>query len=116
MNKKLRWIILIVSLAFLYVIAYFIFIKTSTGKPIFGEIPEISAYIIPTYFITSILIEILLGDTLNRNVKLIIGKALILLLSFLIFTVIYWLFYKNIIISNELKNTFIGNNSHFIFI
>ena len=45
-----------------------------------------------------------------------LGKALILLLSFLAFTVIYWLFYKHIIIANELKNSFIGKNSHFIFI
>lgn len=80
----------------------------------FWGIPEILAYIVPAYFITSILIEVLLNDIPNKNVKLMLGKALILLLSFLAFTVIYWLFYKNIIIANELENTFIGKNSHFI--
>ena len=67
MNQKLRWIILFVSLAFLYGIAYFIFINTSTGKPIFGVIPEVLAYIVPAYFITSILIEVLLNDIPNKN-------------------------------------------------
>lgn len=116
MKEKLRWIILVVSLVFLYGIAYFIFINTSTDKPIFGGIPEILAYIVPTYFITSFLIEVLLNDIPNKNVKLMLGKALILLISFLAFTVIYWLFYKNIIIANEVENTFIRKNSHFIFI
>lgn len=116
MKEKLRWIILVVSLAFLYGIAYFIFINTSTGKPIFGIIPEFLAYIVPTYFITSILIEVLLNDIPKNNIKLMLGKALILLLSFLVFTVIYWLFFKNIIIANELENSFIGKNAHFIFI
>lgn len=116
MKEKLHWIILVVSLVFLYGIAYFIFINTSTGKPILGGIPEILAYIVPTYFITSFLIEVLLNDIPNKNVKLMLGKALILLISFLAFTVIYWLFYKNIIIANEVENTFFGKNSHFIFI
>lgn len=116
MKEKLRWIILVIGLAFLYGIAYFIFINISTGKPIFGVIPEVLAYIVPIYFITSILIEVLINDIPNNNMKLILGKSLILLLYFLAFTVVYWIFYKYIIIANELKKSFIGKNAHFIFI
>ncbi|WOE33217.1 hypothetical protein [Acinetobacter sp. SAAs470] len=81
MNETIHWIILVVSLAFLYGVAYFIFINTSTGKPIFGIIPEILVYIAATYFITSFFIDALLNDISNKNVKLMLGKALILLLQ-----------------------------------
>ena len=52
MNKKARWIILIISLIVVYGLGYFAYINIATGNPILGVIPEILLYLTPIYFIT----------------------------------------------------------------
>lgn len=116
MTKKSRWIVLTISLVFIYAIGYFVYINTTTDKLILGVIPEFLVYLISGYFISSILIEILVGESPNRNIKRALIKSLILLLFFISFIVVYWIFYKYIIIANELKNTFIGDNSYLILL
>lgn len=69
MNKKAKWIILIISLPVVYGLGYFAYINIATGKPFLGVIPEMLLYLIPAYFITSILIELLIGDAPNKQVK-----------------------------------------------
>lgn len=69
MNKKARWIILIISLIVVYGLGYFVYINIATGKPFLGVIPEILLYLIPVYFITSILIELLIIEAPDRQVK-----------------------------------------------
>lgn len=115
MSRKFRWILLIINLIVVYGLGYFLYINIATGKPIFGVIPEFLVYIICGYFITSILIEVLVGESFS-NIKKSIVKALILLLFFIIFTLIYWLFYKYVILFNELQNTFIGEKSYLVFL
>lgn len=73
MNKKARWIILIISLIVVYGLGYFVYINIATGKPIFGVIPEFLVYIICGYFITSILIEFLVSES-SSNVKKVLLK------------------------------------------
>lgn len=116
MTKKSRWIVLTISLVFIYAIGYFVYINTTTDKLILGVIPEFLVYLISGYFISSILIEILVGESPNRNIKRALIKSLILLLFFISFIVVYWIFYKYIIIANDLKNTFIGDNSYLILL
>lgn len=116
MKKTSKWILFIGCIGLLYLLTYLIFIKTSSGDPLFGMIPEVVVYIIPVYFITSIFVEILFTETPNRNLISSVIKALILLLSFLVFGGIYWIFYKYIIVANQLENSFLGSKSDFIFI
>ncbi|MDC4585388.1 MULTISPECIES: hypothetical protein [Acinetobacter] len=116
MNKKAKWIILIISLPVVYGLGYFAYINIATGKPFLGVIPEMLLYLIPAYFITSILIELLIGDAPNKQVKKALFKALLLLCFFILFAVIYWAFYKYIILSNQLKHTFMAENIHLIFL
>lgn len=116
MNKKAKWIILIISLPVVYGLGYFAYINIATGKPFLGVIPEILLYLIPAYFITSILIELLIGDAPNKQVKKALFKALLLLCFFILFAVIYWAFHKYITLSNQLKHTFMAENIHLIFL
>lgn len=116
MNKKAKWIILIISLPVVYGLGYFAYINIATGKPFLGVIPETLLYLIPAYFITSILIELLIGDAPNKQIKKALFKALLLLCFFILFAVTYWAFHKYIILSNQLKHTFMVENIHLIFL
>lgn len=116
MKEKIRLLILVLSLAFLYGIIYLIFIHTAKGNPIWGVIPEILVYIIPAYFVFSIIIEITMGESPSKNIKISLKKALILLLFFLLCVGFYWLFYKYIIVENHLEVTLIGEKSYLVFI
>ena len=116
MNKKARWIILIISLIVVYGLGYFVYINIATGKPFLGVIPEILLYLIPVYFITSILIELLIIEAPDRQVKRALLKALLLLSFFILHGVAYWAFNKYIIVANQLEHTFIAENVHLIFL
>lgn len=116
MNKKARWIILIISLIVVYGLGYFVYINIATGKPFLGVIPEILLYLIPVYFITSILIELLIIEAPDRQVKRALLKALLLLSFFILYGVAYWAFNKYIIVANQLEYTFIAENVHLIFL
>lgn len=116
MNKTIRRLMLFASLACLYGMGFLIYINTSTGQVLFGVIPEFLVYLIFTYFISSILIEIMTGEEPFKNVKVALKKASILLVVFLLYAVTYWLFYKYIIIANHLENTLLGEHSYLIFI
>jgi len=116
MNKKARWIILIISLIVVYGLGYFVYINIATGKPFLGVIPEILLYLIPVYFITSILIELLIIEAPDRQVKRALLKALLLLSFFILYGVAYWAFNKYIIVANQLEHTFIAENVHLIFL
>ena len=116
MNKKARWIILIISLIVVYGLGYFAYINIATGKPFLGVIPEILLYLIPVYFITSILIELLIIEAPDRQVKRALLKALLLLSFFILYGVAYWAFNKYIIVANQLEHTFIAENVHLIFL
>ena len=116
MNKKARWTILIISLIVVYGLGYFVYINIATGKPVLGVIPEILLYLIPVYFITSILIELLIIEAPDRQVKRALLKALLLLSFFILYGVAYWAFNKYIIVANQLEHTFIAENVHLIFL
>ena len=116
MNKKARWIILIISLIVVYGLGYFAYINIATGKPFLGVIPEILLYLIPVYFITSILIELLIIEAPDRQVKRALLKALLLLSFFILYGVAYWAFNNYIIVANQLEHTFIAENVHLIFL
>lgn len=116
MKRTSKWVLFIACVGLLYLLTYLIFLKTSSGDPLFGMIPEVVVYIIPVYFITSIFIEILVTETPNKNLISSVMKALILLFSFLVFGGIYWIFYQYIIVANQIENSFLGSNSDFIFI
>jgi len=116
MNKKARWIILIISLIVVYGLGYFAYINIATGTPLLGVIPEILLYLTPIYFITSILIELLIGEAPHRQVKKAVIKALLLLCFFILFALTYWAFHKYIILENQLEPTFISENAHLIFL
>ena len=116
MNKKARWIILIISLIVVYGLGYFAYINIATGNPILGVIPEILLYLTPIYFITSILIELLIIEAPDRQVKRALLKALLLLSFFILYGVAYWAFNKYIIVANQLEHTFIAENVHLIFL
>ncbi|MDQ8951600.1 hypothetical protein RFH42_01305 [Acinetobacter rudis] len=116
MSEKSRWIILILSLVTLYSVGYIVYTNTTTGHLIFGVIPEFLVYLISGYFISSVLIEILVGEPSNRNLKQSLTKALKLLFFFILFVMAYWLIYKYIILANGLKDTFIGKNSYLILL
>jgi len=116
MNKKAKWIILIIGLPVVYGLGYFTYINIATGKPFLGVIPEILLYLIPAYFITSILIELLIGEAPNKQVKRALLKALLLLCFFILFGVTYWAFNKYMILANQLEHTFIAENAHLIFL
>ena len=116
MKRTSKWVLFIAYVGLLYLLTYLIFLKTSSGDPLFGMIPEVVVYIIPVYFITSIFIEILVTETPNKNLISSVMKALILLFSFLVFGGIYWIFYQYIIVANQIENSFLGSNSDFIFI
>lgn len=116
MNKKARWTILIISLIVVYGLGYFVYINIATGKPFLGVIPEILLYLIPVYFITSILIELLIIEAPDRQVKRALLKALLLLSFFILYGVAYWAFNKYIIVANQLEHTFIAENVHLIFL
>lgn len=116
MKKKAKWIILIISLIVIYGLGYFAFINMATGRPFLGVIPEILLYLIPAYFITSFLIELLIGEASERQVKRALLKALLLLCFFILYGVIYWAFNKYIILANQLEHTFIAKNAHLIFL
>lgn len=116
MKRTSKWVLFIAYVGLLYLLTYLIFLKTSSGDPLFGMIPEVVVYIIPVYFITSIFIEILVTETPNKNLISSVMKALILLFSFLVFGGIYWIFYQYIIVATQIENSFLGSNSDFIFI
>ncbi|EPF71929.1 hypothetical protein [Acinetobacter rudis] len=116
MNKTIRRLMLFASLVCLYGMAFLIYINTSTGLVLFGVIPEFFVYLIFTYFISSILIEIMTGEEPFKNVKVALKKASILLVVFLLYAVTYWLFYKYIIVANHLENTLLGEHSYLVFI
>lgn len=115
MNKKAKWIILIISLTVVYGLGYFVYINIATGKPFLGEIPEILLYLIPAFFITSLLIELLIGEAPNRQVRKALLKALLLLCFFILYALTYWAFHKYIILANQLQHTFMAENVHLIF-
>ncbi|WOE33248.1 MULTISPECIES: hypothetical protein [unclassified Acinetobacter] len=116
MNKKAKWIILIISLTVVYGLGYFAYINIATGKPFLGVIPEILLYLTPLYFITSLLIELLIGEVPNRQVKRALLKVLLLLCFFILYALTYWAFHKYIIIANKLEHTFMAENVHLIFL
>lgn len=116
MNKTIRWIILIISVVVIHSIGYLTFLNMATGKPLLGVIPEILLYLIPAYFVTTILIELLLGKEPNRNIKRALIKAIVLLIFFILFGVVYWIFYHYLIFPNQLEHTVIGEKSYLIFL
>ncbi|EHU1484297.1 MULTISPECIES: hypothetical protein [Acinetobacter] len=116
MNKKAKLIILIISLPVVYGLGYFIYINIATGKPFLGVIPEMLLYLIPAYFITSILIELLIVEAPNKQIKRALLKASLLLCFFILFGVTYWAFNKYIILANQLEHTFIAENAHLLFL
>ena len=77
---------------------------------------NILLYLIPVYFITSILIELLIIEAPDRQVKRALLKALLLLSFFILYGVAYWAFNKYIIVANQLEHTFIAENVHLIFL
>lgn len=116
MNKKAKWIILIISLTVVYGLGYFAYINIATGKPFLGVIPEMLLYLTPIYFITSLLIELLTSEAPNRQVKRALFKALLLLCFFILYALTYWAFHKYIILANQLEHTFMAENVHLIFL
>lgn len=116
MNEKFKFIHLIVALALLYGVTYFIFIKSTNGEYFFGFIPQVPVYIITVYFISSILIEITLEKNHVKNLKLSLKKAFILLVALSMYCGIYLLFYKYMITSKHPEGTFFGNITDFIFL
>ena len=116
MSKKVRWIILLISVPLVYGLGYFTYTNIATGQPFLGVIPEMLLYLIPAYFITSILVELLINDTPHKQVKNALFRALLLLCFFILFAVTYLAFHKYVILTNQLEHTFIAENAHLIFV
>lgn len=115
-NKKFKYIHLIGSLALLYRLTYLIFIKTTNRNYFFGVIPEILIYVISVYFISCILVEIILEKSHPRNLKIALKNAFILLAFLLMYCGIYLMFHKYVITPKHLEDTFFGNIANFIFL
>ena len=115
-NKTIKLVVLIISLISIYAGGYFIFTQTATGQPIAGVIPEVIFYIVPGYFMSSILIELLAGENEKSHIKCAMIKAAVLLGFFLVFALFYILFYQYVILAFDLEQTLLGQYSDLIFL
>ena len=115
-KKTIKLIVLIISLISIYAGGYFIFTQTATGQPIAGVIPEVIFYIVPGYFISSLLIELLAGENEKSHIKYAMIKAAVLLGFFLGFALLYILFHQYVILAFDLKETLLGQYSDLIFL
>lgn len=115
-NKSLKFICLIISLIGIHAIGYFSFKHFATGQPIAGGIPEIMLYIVPAYFVTTLLIEFFIREASARDLKRTVPRAALLLSFFVISALLYVAFYHYIILAYTLQHNPIGQYSDLIFL
>ena len=115
-NKTMRWVVLSISLVGIYGLGYFTYIHIATGQPVAGIIPEIVLYILPVYFVTSLLIEFLLGESSYSHFKRAVMNATLWLVFIILVALLYLIFFQYLISDYALQHTWLGEYGHLIFI